>query len=191
MKARGIVILAACVLKLTASVAAAPAVQTTSQALSSSAEEGGWSSLPSSDGEEEARLAESYVRKARSAKGRKHYDKAKIFLMRAIELDDKNERAWTDLAWVCNEQQDYDEGAAAALGALLLNEKNAEAWREAGYALHKKGQNRRAVEALTAAIKFNPRDPDNYRYRASALEALGKDDAAERDRETADELGRD
>lgn len=120
----------------------------------------------------DARLAQLYLRMARAAKASKDYQKAQGYYLRVIRLDEENEPAWTELAWVCNELKDYDKAGAAALAVLLINDKNADAWREMGYALLKKGDYKRAIEALTVARRLNPDDPSTPKYLTEARKKL-------------------
>jgi Flp pilus assembly protein TadD len=53
---------------------------------------------------------------------------------------------------------------------------------------HQSGQDERALEDLERAIQLNSHDSEGYELRAEVLTALGREDDARLDRETAEQL---
>jgi hypothetical protein len=129
--------------------------------------------------EDGAATVGALLREAAAHKARKEWDAAIRSYLKVVDLDRRNLKAWTELAWLFNEVKKYNEAGGAALIAIEIDEDSSDAWRELGYALLKKEDFEKAAKALVQAIKLNEKNWGAYGYLAEALRKLGRDDLAD------------
>jgi tetratricopeptide (TPR) repeat protein len=114
------------------------------------------------------------LKKAADYKKDKDYQKAIETLDKVLALDPGNPDAWTEGAWIFNEQGKYDIAIKAADKALDTDPDHSGALREKGYALMKQGKNKEGGKLLYQAIEQNKRNWAAYDYLAEALDNLGE-----------------
>ena len=108
----------------------------------------------------------------------KEPQKAALALRRAIEINDKDDVAACNLAWLYNDAGQYMDAIKVCSAFLSKDERCNGLWRELGFAYLKTDEHKKAVKALTKALELDPRDKPSYEYLADAHKAAGRDDLA-------------
>ena len=113
-------------------------------------------------------------KKAAELRDEKNYAEAIKVLDEIIKLDPQNSFAWSEGAWIFNEQGKHDIAVQAAEKAIEINLDNSDAWREMGFALMRQKKHADAAKALASAIEKNRQNWFAYDYQAENYEKQGK-----------------
>ncbi len=127
---------------------------------------------------EDGHADDGLLRRARQLKSAKQYRLAAVAYVAWLEEHRRDDTAWAELAWVCNELKEYDAARLAGLKAIDINGRNAAAWREVGFALIKKGVYDKAVLALQIAVRLDSTDRSARQYLAEARRKLAQQKGA-------------
>lgn len=100
---------------------------------------------------------------------------------RAIELDPKDEDAYSSRARAYENLGDYQRAIRDYDKAIELNPKDADAYYSRADAYEKLGDYQQAINDYTLAIRFNPKDEYYYSSRAKVYEAVGNYQRAKND----------
>ena len=82
--------------------------------------------------------------------------------LKAIQLNDQDNRARNQLAWAYMHERRIDESVAEMEKAVKLNPNDAMVLANGGYALIYRGDFQKAVDQIQRAMRLNPFHPDYY-----------------------------
>jgi tetratricopeptide (TPR) repeat protein len=132
-------------------------------------------STPQSDEPTEGGNVEELMEKAKEFRQQKNWEEMKQCLSRAVEIDPTLVKAWTQLAFACNQLKDYQEALDAAQSALDLEANNKSALIQCGRAELELQDYLAARLHLLKAVEIDPNSSTSWKYLGKVYGKLAQE----------------
>lgn len=117
---------------------------------------------------------ENYLRLGLAAQNEENLEKAIDYYNKAIEIDSKYAKAWTNRGLALSDLAKYEEALRSYDKAIEIDPKYARAWSNRGLALSDLAKYEEALRSHDKAIEIDPKNAFAWNNRAMLLQRMNK-----------------